>query len=199
VDRNISRAAYFPTLSAFVNLGYSGSVPDDRTFLTQVGDFEYETGSLGFFDGSYWNPSVAVGLSLQWTLFDGFQRRYTLQQREIAIEQTEIQLEQAEEAAALEVSAAIREMESAERRVSAAGRTVDQAQTAYTYAIERLRQGIGPQFDARTASDQLDQARLNYLQAVYDLLVARSALERATGTILPSSDPVGAGTTGSTP
>jgi outer membrane protein TolC len=199
VDRNIARAAYLPTLSAFVNLGYSGNVPDDRTFLTQLGDFEYETGSLGFFDGSYWNPSVAVGLSLQWTLFDGFQRRYTLQQRQIAIEQTEIQLEQAEEGAALEVSAALREMESAERRVTAAGRTVDQAQTAYTYAIERLRQGIGPQLDTRTASDQLDQARLNYLQAVYDLLVARSALERATGTILSSSDPAGAGTTGSTP
>jgi outer membrane protein TolC len=173
-----------PTLSAFVNLGYSGNVPDDRTFLTQIGDFEYETGSLGFFDGSYWNPSVAAGLSLQWTLFDGFQRRYTLQQRSIALQQSEIQLEQAEEAAALEVSAAIREMESAERRVAAAGRTVEQAQTAYTYAIERLRQGVGPQFDVRTASDQLDQATLNYLQAVYDLLLARSALERATGTIV---------------
>jgi outer membrane protein TolC len=191
VDRNISRAAYLPSLSAFVNLAYTGTVPDDRTFLTQTGDFTYETGSLGFFDGGYWNPSVAVGLSLQWTLFDGFQRRYTLQQREIAIDQSEIQLAQAEEAAALEVSAALREMENAERRVAVAGRTVEQAQLAYNYAIERLRQGVGPQFDARTASDQLDQARLNYLQAVYDLLVARSALVRATGT--------GTGTTSGTP
>ena len=193
VDRNISRAAYFPTLSAFVNLGYAGTVPDDRTFLTQTGDFTYETGSLGFFDGSYWNPSVAVGLTMQWTLFDGFQRRYTLQQREIAIRQSEVQLAQAEQAATLEVSAALREMESAERRVTAAGGTVDQAQTAYTYAIERLRQGVGPQLDARTASDQLDQARLNYLQAVYDYLVAQSALQRATGTIVPRPPAPGAG------
>jgi outer membrane protein TolC len=130
-------------------------------------------------------------------LFDGFQRRYTLQQREIAIRQTEVQLAQAEQAATLEVSAALREMESAEQRVAAAGGTVVQAQTAYTYAIERLRQGVGPQMDARTASDQLDQARLNYLQAVYDYLVARSAMERATGTIVPRplAPGDGAGTT----
>ncbi len=185
VDRNISRAAYLPTVSAFANLGYSGTVPDDRTFLTQTGDFTYETGSLGFFDGSYWNPSVAVGLSLQWTIFDGFQRRYAVQQREIAIDQAEVQLAQAEQAATLEVSVALREMASAEGRVAAAGGTVRQAQTAYTYAIERLRQGVGLQLDVRTASDQLDQARLNYLQAVHDLLVARSALERSTGTIVP--------------
>jgi outer membrane protein TolC len=199
VDRNISRAAFLPTVSAFINMAYTGTVPDDRTFLTQTGDFTYETGSLGFFDGSYWNPSVAVGLSMQWTLFDGFQRRYTLQQREIAIEQTEVQLAQAEQAAAVEVAAALREMESAERRVAAAGRTVDQAQTAYTFAIERLRQGVGPQLDARTASDQLDQSRLNYLQAVYDLLVARSALERATGTILPPQVAPAAAPTGTGP
>jgi len=191
VDRNISRAAYLPTLSAFVNMAYTGTVPDDRTFLEQTGDFTYETGSLGFFDGSYWNPSVAVGLSLQWTLFDGFQRRYALQIREIAIEQSEVQLAQAEQGAALEVAASLREMENAEQRVDVAGRTAEQARTAYTYAIERLRQGVGSQLDARIASDQLDQARLNYLQAVYDMLVARSSLERATGTIVPSS-PAGA-------
>ena len=37
VQRNITRAAYFPTVSAFANLGFSGNIPDNRAVVTQRG------------------------------------------------------------------------------------------------------------------------------------------------------------------
>lgn len=183
VNRGITRAAYFPAVSAFANYGFNGNVPSNRTVLTQTGDFEYETSSRGFFDDSYWDPSLAVGVRLNWTIFDGFQTRRRVQQNTIEIEQAEIQYEQAKEAAKLEVAQTLRELDGAEQRVQAQQQNVETANLAYDFAFERLRNGVSTQLDVRQASDDLDQSRLLHLQAIHDYLVARSNLERATGTI----------------
>jgi outer membrane protein TolC len=192
VNRDITRAASLPTVSAFASVGILGNVPDDRTLVLQgrqPGDpFAAEVERRGFFSSSYWNPTVAVGASLSWNLFDGFQTRYRVQQNTIAIQQAQVALEQAEQAVVLEVDAAIRNLGSARQRISAQRENVERAETAYTFASTRLSTGAATQIDVRFASSQLDQARLGYLQAVYDFLVARSALERATGVVLP--DPI---------
>ena len=190
VQKDITEAAAYPSLSAFVNAGYSGNVPDDRSFLTNpdpTDPFTFETGSTGFFSDNYWQPSLSVGLRLNWTLFDGFQTRYRAQQNQVAIDQAEIQLEQVRNAARLEVASALRELESARRRLGAQTRTVETAVTAFQFASARLEEGVASQVDVRVASQNLDLARLNYLQAAFDALVARSSYERATGTIEPTA------------
>jgi outer membrane protein TolC len=55
------------------------------------------------------------------------------------------------------------------------------AETNYEYTAERVEEGVSSQVELRQASDQLDQTRLNYLNAVFDYLVARSDLETALG------------------
>ena len=190
VQRDITRAAVYPSLSAFANAGYSGNIPDDRTavFAPDPRDpFTFEESSSGFFSGDYWQPSLSVGLRLNWTLFDGFQTRYRAQQNQIAIDQAEIQLEQVRNAAALEVATAIRQLQSAQSRLGSQSQTVQTARTAFEFASARLEEGVASQVDVRVATQNLDLARLNYLQAVYDALVARSDYERATGTILPAA------------
>ena len=189
VQRAITKAAMYPSLSAFANLSYSGNIPDDRSFITTPDDtdpFTFESGTTDFFSDAYWQPAVSVGLRLNWTLFDGFQTRYRAQQNRIAQQQAEIQLEQARNNAQLEVVAALRDLESAQRRLGSQQRTVETAETAYIFASERLTEGVASQVDVRVASQNLDIARLNYLQAVFDALVARSNYERATGTIAPA-------------
>lgn len=183
VQKGLTQSSYLPNISAFANLGYTGSVPDNRTVVRQTGDFEYEAANNGFFDDSYWDPSFAIGLRLNWTIFDGFQTQRRVQQNRIAIDQAEIQYEQAQEGAKLEVAQTLRELESAEQRVDAQQQNVDTAQLAYNFAFERMRNGAGTQLDVRQASDNLDQSRLLHLQAIHDYLVAQSNLERATGTI----------------
>ena len=103
------------------------------------------------------------------------------------MDQAAIQLEQVRNAARLEVAAALRQLTSARLRLSTQSQTVETAQTAYRFADARLSEGVASQVDVRVASQNLDTARLNYLQAVYDALVARSAYERATGTIEPEA------------
>ena len=129
-----------------------------------------------------------MGLRLNWTLFDGFQTRRRVQQNQIAIDQAEIQLEQARNGARAggrrRRSASLRERPPAARRPRRGPSTT--AETAYRFAEARLAEGVASQVDVRVASQNLDLARLNYLQAVYDALVARSDYERATGTIEPA-------------
>ena len=149
--------------------------------------FTFQESSSGFFSGDYWQPSLAVGVRLNWTLFDGFQTRYRSQQNQIAVDQAEVQLEQVRNAAQLEVANAIRQLQSAQTRLASQSQTVQTAQTAFEFASARLGEGVASQVDVRVATQNLDLARLNYLQAVYDALVARSDYERATGTILPES------------
>ncbi len=188
VQRNITKAGLYPSLSAFVNGSYSGNIPDDRGFITTpdpADPFTFETGSSGFFSDTYWQPALSVGLRLNWLLFDGFQTRRQIQQNQIAVDQAEIQLEQVRNAAQLEVAGAVRQLQSARQRLGTQQRTVSTAATAYAFASARLQEGVASLVDVRVASQNLDLARLNYLQAVYDALVARSAYERATGTIAP--------------
>ena len=186
VQEDITRAAARPTLSAFANLSYSGNIPDDRSFVIAPDEsdpFTFETGSSGFFSSTYFQPAVSVGISFNWTIFDGFQTRYRAQQNQILVRQAEIGLEQATNGARLEVASSLRELESARRRLATQQQTVATAETAFTFASARLDEGVATQVDVRVASQNLDVARLNFLQAVYDALVARTTFERATGTI----------------
>ncbi len=193
VQRDITRAGYYPNVSAFANLAYTGNVPDDRSTVVQGGDpddpFAVASSSNDFFSGAYWNPSVAVGVQLSWNLFDGFRTRYRVQQNTIAIQRAEVQFEQAVQGAVLEVEAALRNLASARQRIAGQQQTVETAEVAYGFAADRLRAGVATQIDVRLASTQLDQAQLAYLQAVYDYLVARSDLQRAVGIVLP--EPIG--------
>jgi len=199
VQRDITRAARLPSLSAFANLSFNGSVPDNRSFVSFTGRevidpatgepyFEAETGSNGFFSDAYWQPAVSVGLSLTWNLFDGFQTRARVQQNTAAIEQARIRLEQARAGATVEIAAARRDLDAAVRALTVQRRTVETAETAYEFATARLAEGVATQADVRLASQNLDLARLNLLQSVFDALVARSAYERATG-VLPAAVP----------
>ncbi|MEL6615591.1 MAG: TolC family protein [Bacteroidota bacterium] len=188
VQRDITKAAKYPSLSAFANLAYNANVPDNRTSIfapDPTDPFTFEESSEGFFSDAYWQPSVTMGVSLTWNLFDGFQTRRRVQQNTIAIQKAEVQLEQATQAARLEVANAMRQLQSARQRLAAQAQTVETAETAYAFAQERLDVGTADLVDVRLASQNLDTARLNYLQAVFDALVARSDYERATGAIVP--------------
>ena len=120
VQREITRAELYPSLSAVVNASYNANIPDDRSFITTPDPsdpFTFESGETGFFSGDYWQPALSVGLRANWTLFDGFQTRRRVQQNQIAVDQAAIQLEQVRNAASLEVAGAIRQLESARQRL----------------------------------------------------------------------------------
>ena len=81
----------------------------------------------------------------------------------------------------VEVESALRGVRSAHTRMLNQQKNVDRAELNFKYAEARLKEGVATPLEVRSASDQLDQSRLGYLQAVHDFLVARSAYETAMG------------------
>lgn len=183
IRRGVTAAQRMPTLSAFANFGYTGSVPSNRTSVLSDPDdpFTFSQNSNGFFDTAYWNPSVAVGLSLRWNLFDGFQTKNRIQQAVIDVRRAELQHEQLLQGVYLEVEQALRNLSTAQERIRSQAQNIQRAELNYQFARTRLDEGVSSPLEERQASELLDQSRLNYLQAIHDLLSAQSSYEAAVG------------------
>lgn len=183
VELDIARSAYMPTISAFANAAYIGQVPSNRVSISAVEgqDFTFTSTDRGFFDNSYWNPAVAVGLRLNWSIFNGFQTKMRVQQSQIEIKKAENNIEFQRNAIYLEIEQAVQNVETALKRIQSQQRNIEQAELNYEFAKTRLNEGAGTALQERQASSLLDQSRLNYLSAVYDYLVAVSEYEKAIG------------------
>jgi len=182
------RRSRFPTINAVANFSYSGAVPSNRTFGSADEDdpFRFTRRTNDFFSQSYWQPAISVGFSIQWSLFEGFSRRARIQQLQIALSRAEIDVLRAEQMVQLEVATALRNLQSAQAQILSQEKNVSNAQLNYTYARARLSEGVGTPLEERDASAQLDQSRINHLQAVYNFLIAQSSFETATG--IPLAD-----------
>jgi len=170
-------------VSAFANAAYIGQVPANRLVISPIEgeDFAFTSESRNFLDDSYWNPAVAVGIRLNWNIFNGFQTRLRVQQSHIQIKKAELDREFQKNAIYLEVEQTIRNVETALKRIISQERNIEQAQMNYEFSRKRLLEGVGTPLEERQASSLLDQSRLNYLSAVHDYLVALSQYEKAIG------------------
>ena len=190
LNARVTRSTYLPTLSAFANLSYLGNVPSNRTVVFTDPDdpFTFSSSDLDYFSKSYWNPGFNVGISLSWKLFDGFQSRSLMQQQQITAQRSEIMYEQQLQGVRQEVQMALRSLEASRRQLLSQEKNVDRAELNYTFARKRLSEGVAAPLEERNASDQLDQSRLNYYQAMHDYLRARSAFETTLGIPLAGDD-----------
>ncbi len=187
INESINRSSYMPVVNAFANLDYIGRVPDNRTFIGSDPDapdspFRFESEDRGFFHNNYWNPNVAVGINVSWSIFSGFQNKAQLEQSKIATRKSELQFQQLSRAIEVEVEQALRTLKTAERRIESQKRNIEQAEVNYEFSRTRLREGVGTSLEERQASMLLDQSRLSYLSAVHDYLVAVSQFELVLGT-----------------
>lgn len=191
IQLKVAQSAYLPEISAFANVGLVGNVPDNR--LSVISDptdpFRFSTREYGYFADPYWNWDVNVGFQLRWTLFDGLQTHRRIQQRRIALDKAKINRELLAQSITIEVDRALRDLVAARRRLASQERNVERAALNYEYAEARLKEGVASPLEVREASSQLDQSRLNHLQAIHDLLVARSAYETAVGTPASGNNP----------
>jgi outer membrane protein TolC len=191
IQLKVARSEYLPNIDAFLNVGYTGNIPTSRTIaVSDPNDpFSYSTQDLGYFSDAYWDTSVNVGFRFSWTIFNGLGSHRRIQQRKISVDKAKVNHEFLKASVAVQVDQSLRNLRTARQQMSSQGKNVERAELNYTFAEARLREGVASPLEVRDASDQLDQSRLNHLQAIHDFLVAQSAFKTAVGAPSEWSDP----------
>jgi len=178
-----SRAARLPRVNAFANLNLAGNIPDerDRIITDPLDPFDVRVDERGIFSDDFWSVGASAGIQLQISLFEGGRLGVQSQQARIAVKQAQIQTDQLEDSIRAEVQDALNELRAARDRVEIQTETSQIAERSFEIANERFLRGVVAQIERRDAAAQLDQSRLNLLQATHDYLSARSRFLTAMG------------------
>ena len=132
-----------------------------------------------------WGDSWFAGLSLSYTLFDGFRITSRVRQEEITLRQNEVALIDTEEAVLLNIKQALLSLADAARLVESQEANVEQARHALRLAELGFKQGIHTEVEIFDTQRALTQAQANYAQAAYEHEIARLQYERGTGSLAP--------------
>jgi outer membrane protein TolC len=157
----------------------SGYLPSLRGFASyqsvlQRNDLFDENGP-GFF------PTTIVGLSLNVPIWDGNTRHSQIQQAKVDRDKTLIDKMEFERAVTLEVLNSRIQFENARSSVNNAKRSESLANSIYEVAQIKFKEGVGSSLELSQAESELFQAQSNYINALYDLVEAKSNLEFALG------------------
>lgn len=162
-ELQISRGAYYPSLTAFA--GYNTSWTDndvfERSFTQQLAD----------------NEGTRVGLQLQVPIFNGFAARNNVKRSAVNIERAILQREQAILDLESNVYQAYTDLQGAKKAYESA-LTAEEAQSqAYEYSRERFEVGIINSFEFSQALLRYENAQSEVLRTKYDYIFKIKLLE----------------------
>lgn len=197
-DVQISKAAYYPSLSGFFNYNTRESGADrilrggiDPDAPTQVIGQVEDTGQLvvapnfavatqpplPFFDQLYLNDGISYGLQLSVPILNGFSTRNSVQRSKINVMRTEYQLKQAKLDLESNVYQAYVDAQGAAKAYEAALVALEAQQKAHQYAQERYDVGLANAFELSQSKFRLTSAESQVIQAKYDYIFKLKVLE----------------------
>ena len=159
------KMGYFPSL--YGNFSYGSS-----TFASD-GKF----GELG--DDWYGNGRYAVSLNVP--IFDGLYKKAKMDQAKIDFKKTENTKQQALLGMNLQVGQAKTNYLNALKTIELQKKSQDLAESISNTTKIKFKEGIGSSFEMINAESELTEANTNYLNALYEINVARIDLNKALG------------------
>jgi outer membrane protein TolC len=157
----LEKSKALPSLSAFINGGYSGN-NDSFDFLKNE---------------QQWFGSSLVGVSLHVPIFSSFGRSAKTQRAKINLEKAKTELTQTEQQLKLQVANArsnyqfiIEQYQTAKKNLELAARIENKNQIKFF-------EGIGSSFELRQAQIQLYSTQQEYLQTMLDVINKKAELE----------------------
>lgn len=159
-----------------IKLNRSGYLPSLNAFGAAQQQYQGNDFSSGF-----WAPSAFIGLNLKVPIFDGLNKKAKIQRAKLDLEKARIQREDLMRGIRLEVSNARTEFSNAAQRLESQKRNLGLAERIYETAQVKYREGVGSSLEVTQAEQGLYATQSNYMQALYDLLMAKARLEMALG------------------
>jgi len=165
---NIERLekGYLPTVTASANLNESLQ-RDDLFDSNQVG----------------WIPQASVSLGVRVPIYDGKMKKGQIKQAEIELDKTAIQKKEFERAVHLQVKTAKLNFSNAKQTLNNRTATLETINRIYEKTQIKFKEGVGSSIEVTQAEMQLFQAQAAYINALYDLLISKTDLDIALGTL----------------
>jgi outer membrane protein TolC len=157
---------YMPGIYGFFNYGYN----------------TFKRINANVFDNQ-WFPYGSAGLSVQVPIFDSFKKGAQYQQKKLEKQQLENNLKDFENSSKVQVNNAHLNYQTAIQNFKNQKDNYDLADKIYKRVQVKYKNGVGSSFELADADSQLSQAQGNYIQAIYNVLTAKTDLEKALGKI----------------
>jgi outer membrane protein len=126
---------------------------------------------------------IALGyIGLEWGLFDGGKRVGELRVANARIRETLAQADAIADTIAFQVNQAYRQMVAARKGIERTRPSVEQTRETYRLVQARYREGDAIPSELTDAEAALTRSEQDYLNSIYDYLIARSRLDYAMGT-----------------
>ena len=137
-----------------------------------------------FFDSDQkWFPIGVIGATLNVPIFSGGQKYYRIQQAKLNLVKTNNTMTYAKSAIDMETSAAAIMYKNAYASVQTQAKNKELAKSIFETTKKKYDAGVGSSLEIITAETALKEAETNYLSAVYDLIIAKTDLDKAQGNI----------------
>ena len=160
------KTGYLPSLRMSFNYG-------SNTGVGTLGDlFKYN---------QKWFANGSIGLHLTIPVFDGFRKKYQVQQAKFDLEKTENTMSNFENAMLHEVSNYSTQIKNGMDNLKIQERNMTLANEVYRVAKIKYAQGVGSNLEILNAETSQREAETNYFSALYDTILNKISLDKALG------------------
>lgn len=164
LDVKRNQLGYYPTVAAVGNYSITGM---GQKFFTSP--------------NTIWINSSYVGLNISVPIFDGFQRRYKIEQALLNVQKTENTISTVKQAIDLEQSITKGTLKNALYNLDTQERNMQLAERVFNSTKLKFQQGLGSSFEVLQADADMQQSQSNYFNALYNAIVAKISYQYSLG------------------
>jgi outer membrane protein TolC len=152
-----------------------------RVVLT--GNYNYSTGRPQFFDlfSKPWVNAASLGLAIQVPIFDGFQRKYKIEQSRNSLQKVKQSFELLENSIDLQVKQGQITLKNAYETLQDQKSNMELAKEIVRVTKIKYKQGVGSNLEVINAEISYKEAQTNYFTTFYNALIAKVDLDKALG------------------
>lgn len=164
MDIENTQKQYYPRFSAFFNYGYNNG-------RNKIGDMFT----------SKWFALSTVGVSMQAPIFDGFMKKYRLQQQRITLQKAQNGGQLLKNTIDLQIRQAQIMLQNNLQSLQTQKRNLDLAQEILRVTRIKYKEGVGSNIEVLNAEISSREAQTNYFSALLDFMLAKVDADKATG------------------
>ena len=167
LDMKRYKSTFLPSFIAFGSMSYNNS----RT------DFDI------FEPGLKWYPTTLIGLKLSIPIWDGLQKSAKVAQARLSLQKVDNSMELMKNGFLIELESAKSNFSNYTSSLAVVKKNRDLAAEIARVAKAKYDNGVGSSLELVDAESALREAEANYFNTIYDTLIARIELDKASGTI----------------